>query len=197
MSFLLHNSSSLFESISDELFRAMKGRHQTERKWKNTKLTMFKDLYRQAKHKVSKLVHTAKFHFYTERIALASSSKELHQIVNTLSNRHPPKTNSTIYPSADHPSLFIKHFTNKVEKLRANIASEDVTSILDTGTTAATLSSFEKLSHLTVNGCILNSAPKSCGLDPIPSKLLIECLDYILSLIYSSLLLNLASFHNA
>ena len=28
--------------------------------------------------------------------------------------------------------------------------------------------------------CILNSAPKSCDLDPIPSKLLIECLDSIL-----------------
>ena len=73
----------------------------------------------------------------------------------------------------------IKHFTNKVEKLRANIASEHVTSILVTGTTAATFSSFEKVSQLTVKECILNSAPKSCKLDHIPSKLLIECLDSI------------------
>ena len=29
--------------------------------------------------------------------------------------------------------------------------------------------------------CILNSTPKSCELDPVPSKLLIECLDSILS----------------
>ena len=56
-----------------------------------------------------------------KRIALASSSKELHQIVNTLSNRHPPKILPTIYPSADLSSIFIKHITNKVEKLRANI----------------------------------------------------------------------------
>ena len=79
---------------------------------------------------VSKLVHTAKCKFYTERIALASSSKELHQIVNTLSNRHPHRTLPTIYPSADLPSIYIKHITNKVEKLRANIASEYVTSTL-------------------------------------------------------------------
>ena len=125
-------------------------------------------------------MHTAKCKFYTERIALASSSKELYQIVNTLSNRHPPKILPTIYPSADLPSIFIKHFTNKVEKLRANIASEHVTSMLVTGTTAATFSSFEKVSQLTVKECILNSAPKSCELDPIPSKLLIECLDSIL-----------------
>ena len=105
--------------------------------------------------KVEKL--TAKCKFYTERIALASSSKELHQIVNTLSNRHPPKILPTIYPNANLPSIFIKHFTNKVEILRANIASEPVT--LVTGTT---------------------SAPKSCEIDPISSKLLIECLDSVL-----------------
>ena len=112
--------------------------------------------------------------------SLASSSKELHQIVNTLSNRHPNNILPTIYPSADLPSIFIKHLTNKAEKLRANIASEHVTSMLVTGTTAATFSSFEKVSQLTVKECILNSAPKSCELDPIPSNLLIECLDSIL-----------------
>ena len=175
-----HDSSPWFESIRDELLIAKRERRQAERKWRNTKLTIFKDLYRQAKFKVSKPVHTAKCKFYTERIALASSSKELHQIVNTLSNSHPPKILLTIYPSADLPSTFIKHFTNKVEKLRANIASEHVTSTLVTGTTAATFSSFEKVSQLTVKECILSSAPESCELDPIPSKLLVECLDSIL-----------------
>ena len=124
---ITHSSSPWFESIRDDLFIGKRKRRQAERKWRNTKLTIFKDLYRQAKHKVSKLVHSANCKFYTERIALASSSKELHQIVNILSNRHPPKTLPTIYPSADLPSIFIKHFTNKVEKLRANIASEHVT----------------------------------------------------------------------
>ena len=130
-------------------------------------------MYRQAKHKVSKLVHSAKCKFYTERIALASSSKELHQIVNILSNRHPPKKLPTIYPSADLPSIFITHLTNKVEKHRANIASEHVTSTLVTGTTAETFSSFKKVSQLTGKECILHSAPKSSDLDPIPSNLLI------------------------
>ena len=121
---IYHNSSPWFVSIRDELFIAKIERRLTKRKWRNTKLTIFKDLYRHAMHKVSKLVHTAKCKFYTERIALVSSSKELHQIVNTLSNRHPPMILPNIYPSADLPSLFVKHITSKVEKLRANIASE-------------------------------------------------------------------------
>ena len=117
---------------------------QAERKWRNTKLAIFKDLYGQAKHKVSILVHKAKCKFYTEGIALASSSKELHQILNTLSNRHPPRIFQTNYPGADLPSIFIKHFTNKAEKLRANIASEHIASTLVTGTTAATFSYLKK-----------------------------------------------------
>ena len=158
----------------------MAKRRQAKWKWRNTKLTIFKDLYRQAKHKVSKLVHTAKCKSDTKRVALASPSNELHQIANTLSNRHPPNIFPTIYPSAELPSIFIKHFSNNVEKLRANIASEHVTSTLVTGATAATFSSFEKVSQLTLKECFLISAPKSCEHDPIPSKLLIECLDSIL-----------------
>ena len=126
-------------------FLKQRERRQAEGKWRNTKLTIFKDLYRQAKHKATKLVHTAKCKFYTDRIALASSSKEMHQIVNTLSNRHPPKILPTIYPSADLPSIFIKHFTNKVEKLRVNIASEHVTSTNVSGITSATSCSFESV----------------------------------------------------
>ena len=104
---ITHKSSPWFESIRYEFLIALRGRRHAERKWRNTKLTIFKDLYRQAKHKVSKLVHSAKCKSHTERIALASFSKELHQIVNILSNRHPPKILPTIYHSADLPSIFI------------------------------------------------------------------------------------------
>ena len=176
---ITHSSSPWFESIRDELFIAKRERRQAERKWRNTKLTIFKDLYGQAKHKASKLVHTAKCKFYTERIALASSSKELHQIVNTLSNRHPPKILPTIYPSADLPSIFIKHFTNKKKNLELTLLLNMLPQRFLLGQLLQ-LFLHLKVSQLTVKECILNSAPKSCELDPIPSKLLIECLDYIL-----------------
>ena len=58
-----HNTSPWFELIRDELFIAKRERCQEVRNWRNTKLTIFKDLYRQAKHKVSKLVHTANCKF--------------------------------------------------------------------------------------------------------------------------------------
>ena len=41
---ITHNSSPWFESIRDELFMAKRERRQAERKWRNTNLTIFKDL---------------------------------------------------------------------------------------------------------------------------------------------------------
>ena len=105
--------------------------------------------------------------------------KIMYQIINTLSNRFPPIILPTIHPSADLLSISIKHLTNNLDKLCANSTSEHVSSTLVTGTSAATFSSFENVPQLTVKECILNSAPKSCELDPIPSKLIIECLDSI------------------
>ena len=148
----------------------MRERRQAKRKLRNMKLAIFKDLYRQVKRKVCTQLNVN----FTQKEYLSFSSKGLHQVVNTLSNRHPPKIFPVIYPSADPPSNFIEHFTKKIDKLRANIASEHVTSTLITGTTIETYSTFEKVSQLTVNECIRNSAPKSCDLDPIPSKLLLE-----------------------
>ena len=59
---ITHNSSPWFQSIR-ELFIAKIERHQADRKWGDKKLTILKDLYRQEKDKVSKLVHTAKCKF--------------------------------------------------------------------------------------------------------------------------------------
>ena len=45
------NSSPWFETIRDELFIAKRERRQAERKLRNTNLTIFNDMYKQAKRK--------------------------------------------------------------------------------------------------------------------------------------------------
>ena len=86
---------------------------------------------------------------FTVKKAVACFSKELNQIVDTLSNRHPPKIFPTIYLSADLPSLFIKHFNDKIDKCRANFATEPFTtaSTLVIWTITATFSLFEEVSQ--------------------------------------------------
>ena len=71
---MTHNSSPRFQSIRDEPVIAKRKRRQAERKWMNTKLTIFKHLYRQARQKVAKLVHVATCKIYADIIVLASYS---------------------------------------------------------------------------------------------------------------------------
>ena len=111
-----HNFSPWFETIRVVLLNAKRKRRQADLKWRNTKLCIFKHLYRQAKRNLSKFLHSANCQSYTEGIALASSSKERHQIVDKHSNRHKTKILPAIYPDSDLPSLLIIHFNDKVQK---------------------------------------------------------------------------------
>ena len=132
---------------------------------------------------VSQLVPTAECQFYTERIVLSSFSNEIRQKVYIPSNRHPPENVPTNYLQTF--LVFSLDTDNKVREFRANIALKpDISmSTLRTRTTATFL--HLKVSQSTANEFILNSAPMSCYLDPIPSKLFIGCLDSIfLSLTY-------------
>ena len=71
-------------------------------KMEETMLIIFEDLYRHAKHNVSKLVNTDRRQYYTVGIALLFLCKELHQLAYALSNRLLPKL-LTIFASYDLP----------------------------------------------------------------------------------------------
>ena len=113
-------------------FIAKRERRHAERKWRKTKLTILKDMYRPANHKVSKIVHTAKGQFSTEWIALASTCKDLHQVVKSLSNTHQPKY---CHPFTLVLTFSIFHQTHhkQTRELWAYIASDHVSQHLPIG----------------------------------------------------------------
>ena len=137
-------------------------------------------------------MHTANRQFYTEKVTLSNSTKELQQISDALSNIHPSNMLPIIYHSLPSPS--IRHINNKVEKLRANIALERVTSIstLVTGITAATFFHL-KMCHypLLENALLIMLLNHLTLIQFLPY--LVKCLDFILPslVIYSTLLLHL------
>ena len=50
------NAPPWFGLVREDLLEAKRSRHQAERKWRNTNLTVFKDLYKEAKHHVTNVV---------------------------------------------------------------------------------------------------------------------------------------------
>ena len=68
-------SSPWFGLVREDLLEAKRSRRQAERKWRNTNLTVCKDLYNKAKHHVTNVVLKAKKLYYNSKISSANCSK--------------------------------------------------------------------------------------------------------------------------
>ena len=106
-------SSPWFSLVSEELLQAKRSRRQAERQWRASGLVVHKELYKKAKHCVTRIVMKAKSPFYTCKISSAFSTKELYSITNDLL----AKTKSTPLPTSfslpDLPWLFSFCFPDK------------------------------------------------------------------------------------
>jgi hypothetical protein len=170
-----------FSLLGDELLQAKKDRRRTEREWKVSGLTVYEQLYKKAKNFVTFLVHKAKSMFYTTKIAQAKSSKELYHITNDLCARISATQLPTVYPTSSLPGVFSNYFVTKVDKLRDDIDSQPfVPHPLGRPFSGDPLASFTPVCESEVRKILMSSAPKTCDLDPIPTPLLVECLDVVL-----------------
>ena len=71
------------------------------------------------------------------------------------------------------------YFTDKIDKIRSEFVSCDDPFEYDRPFTGKPLSQFESISVLDTIKLVSNAAPKSCELDPIPSRLLKQCGDLL------------------
>ena len=125
----------------------------------------------------------AKSLFYNCEIISASSTKELYSITNNLLSKTKSTPLPTLFPLPDLPGLFSTFFRDKIIKLRLYLDSQPVcTSCLPMTNpfNGVPLCTFKPASEPVVKNLILKSAPKTCQLGPIPTPLLVECLDTLL-----------------
>ena len=186
-------SSPWFGLVREDLLEAKRSRRQAERKWRNSNLTVFKDLYKKAKHHVTNVVLKAKKLYYNSKISSANCSKELYKITNNILARTKQVHLPTTYPLSSLPELFSNYFSDKIMKIRNELDSQAVSALPAQADSFSgfTLSTFEPVTEAMVKLVITKSAPKTCSLDPIPTPLLLEILDCLLpsltALINSSL----------
>ena len=186
-------SSPWFGLVREDLLQAKRSRRQAERKWRNTNLTVFKDLYKKAKHHVTNVVLKAKKLYYNSKISSANCSKELYKITNNILARTKQLHLPTTYPLSSLPELFSDYFADKIMKIRNELDSHAVSALpaQTDSFSGITLSTCEPVTEAMVTLVITKSGPKTCSLDTIPTALLLEILDCLLpsltALINSSL----------
>ena len=83
------------------------------------------------------------------------------------------------------PDTFIEFFTSKITKIRENFSSDTMQSFSDKPFCGNSLSNFNLLSSNEVRSLIMSSPVKSCSLDPLPTSLLVQNLDFMINCITS------------
>lgn len=181
-----HKSSPWYSDVAETLRDAKQKRRQAERQWRSTRLTVHKQIFDSAKKAVSEIVCTAKSTFYNAKIAASSSSKELYAITNDLLAKVKSSPLPSVYPQSELPALFSTYFTEKVDTIRAGLdaqypLSSDVIPNEEVSLfQGQRLSVFHPVSEDEVRNVIKNMNSKSCEIDPVPTSLLLECLDSLL-----------------
>ena len=74
-----------FPLFSGDIKMAKQKREQPERKWRQSRLTIYRDLFKEQRHHVTQLISSAKSTYYTAKITEAASDhKQLYNVDNAL-----------------------------------------------------------------------------------------------------------------
>ena len=169
---------------------AKRMRRKAERRWRKTKLLSDLIIFKSKKNHVTYLMNQARQLFYTKFIdensvdqrRLFRATKRLLARTDELSF---PDYHEKNGPANDINDFFVR----KITRIRADIDAIDVDDTVPTESgvgdlcTFLSLSSFYPLTESDVSALIKKSAKKSCLMDPMPTSLVVGCLDVLLPVI--------------
>ena len=174
--------SPWFSLVDPQLLEAKRERRRAERQWIKSGLTVHKLIFQTANSAVSAIVHSAKTAYYNTKILACSTSRQLHNITNTLLG----KSESSPLPSIVHPShlpqAFADFFASKIATIHHSLDIDSASSPTcnDPQFLGQPLAAFHPVSQATVKDIIKKSSIKTCELDPLPASFFNQCLDTLL-----------------
>jgi hypothetical protein len=166
-----------------------------ERQWKKSGLEVHKQMFVSQRNRVTNLIKESKGKHFTQLITNAKDQGELFDITNKLLH----KSKCTKLPSStsnsDLAEKFSDFFHKKIAAIRLDIEqrqqSLDFQELLPK--CSQHLSSFTPATEEDIFKLIKNSPTKSCQLDPIPTWLLKECVDVLVTAITTIVNLSISS----
>ena len=173
-----------------EIGNEKRKRRQLERRWRRTGSNIDRQCFQVQRSKVNALIIQAKCAEYRERIASATSTKELFKITNNLLH----KKKVSVLPSHESTKgladKFIQYFSDKITAIRDSLYSdkhdtESPTPLSDPSNAfeGVPLCELPPATEDEIAKIIRSSPTKSCSLDPLPTWLLKDCLDVLLPVV--------------
>lgn len=127
-------------------------------------------------------------HLQENSLIKCTNSKALFSVANEMIGSSSTSLPSTV-ASSSLPDTFVQFFINKISTIRDGLdvdsctpeSSNDSFDCFD----GCFLKEFKPVTPEEIEKIIMSSPPKSCPLDPIPTTLLVQCLDSLLDIITS------------
>ncbi|XP_071149246.1 uncharacterized protein [Mytilus edulis] len=176
------------EWYTDELRFAKRDRRKAERRMRKSNLTVHRQIFRDTCLKASKLLLKSKKYYFSTKISeIEHDQKQLHRLTNELmGNRR-----EIILPLNNYEKVLAdkccKFSIGKISAIRDNLTAKNDASSYNRDTMRADikfegepLRSLSPVSNDELRKIILAAPTKSCELDPLPTKLLQPCVDYLL-----------------
>ena len=162
--------------LTVQIKEAKQQRRRAERRWRNSGLSVRRQIFIHHREKVKKLFLRAKKNYVCNKIESSSSCKDLFHITDQLSGKKKDNTLPSSIPPVDLPNTFGDFFSTKIRRLRdePDATSGQPDFLVFCG---PTLETFSLVTGQQVKNIILKAPKKSCMLDPVPTYLVHECLD--------------------
>jgi len=175
--------------INDQIIQAKRERRRRENDWRKSKLTVHLDIYKEHCQNVKNLIEKEKSEYYRNIINESKGNqKKLFNIVNSLLNNKKPNNLPSSDSNATLAESFSTFFQDKIQTIRSDLSKlKETTALLSCPPTidlikscGTFISEFNTASQKEIENIIRTSSKATCSLDPIPTKLLIECLPELL-----------------
>ena len=167
---------------NDEIRAEKREIRRLERKWRKSRLTVHKDIYRSQHAKVMKLIEKAKEDYFKD-ILFHAGVKDTFKTLDTLLDKD-SRVLLAHDNSTDLCNRFANFFSEKIDGIKVDIESKSVglpfrTVASNDATVTKELVVFRELSEDDICKIIKSSANKSCSVDCLPTLMVKDYIDVV------------------
>ena len=173
-----------------EIGAAKRPRRKAERKWRRTGLHEDFIAFKSQRNRTTYLMNASRKTFYADFVTENSTDQgKLFRAAKKLLSMK----EELCFPNYSDKTILVNDiadfFVSKIDTIRSNIDVLSLSCLKDTMPEdfeigpQKVLSSFKPLTDAAICKLIQSSAKKSCALDPMPTPLVVSCLDVLLPVI--------------
>ena len=176
-----------------EIKQAKVQQRVAERKWRESGLTVLREIYVKQRSLVSNMTIKAKKDYLCNKIENCSSSRKLFR----LSSKMIGKSGDTMLPSnispESLPDKLNEFFVHKLEEIRSKFDPERPMPINPVGFSGTVFAQFQLVTEDFENTVVQEMPQKTCDLDSKPTYVLHNCLDQLIPIVTSIINKSLSS----